>query len=54
MNRVVGYLAGTLINYPTEEIIEQLKKIFYEIKISEMENVIQQLEKYLSENNISN
>lgn len=41
-------------NYPTEEIIEQLKKIFYEIKISEMENVIQQLEKYLSENNISN
>ena len=41
-------------NYPTEEIIEQLKKIFYEIKISEMENEIQQLEKYLSENNISN
>lgn len=43
-----------IYNSPIEEIIEQLKKIFYEIKILEMENEIQQLEKYLSENNISN
>ena len=50
---VYGILNFDVYNLPTEEIIEQLKKIFYEIKISEMEKEIQQLEKYLSENNIS-
>ena len=48
-----GIINFDVYNSPTEEIIEQLKKIFYEIKILEVEKEIKRLEKYLSENNIS-
>ncbi len=40
-------------NLPITDIIEQLKKIFYEIKVSEIESEIQNLEQLLAENQIS-